>query len=857
MKRLFTVLSLLMAASMVLAACAPAATPTAAPTTAPTTAPTAAPTEVVTEAPTAAPTEPPTTRHGGWLDEIDFSLIDGESSIAQVKAGAVDIYTYGLASDKFPEIKDSGLCYNSSPSVFYGIQSNPAVFTDTTKINPFHDRKIREALNWLIDRNYINQEIYAGGSLTAIEPFIAQMPEYTAIVDTVRGLEAYYAYNLDKAKQVVNDEMTAAGATLGSDGKWQFSGAPVVVTFLIRNDGDGTRLPMGDYISDQLEAVGFTVNRAYGTRTDTLTNVVQGTDPTDGQWNLYTAAFINNALPLDEANSFQLNYLPEGAFGAKEQLLNEPDPEFSKVGNDLANGAFTTLEQRDEWMRKAATLAPQDSLYTWVIDGQTYYFNNCDLDVTYDVGVGDETAWMFPQNLRWHGTEGGQVKVGTSTLFTGAYSPMDSGNFVSDALVQNAVGSQSFMPDPYTGLYWPWRAESATVTVQSGIPVAQAETSKDWLTLETADSIPVPADAWYDWDAAAQTFIPAGEGKTAKVKACITYPADMFDTVKWHDGSNLSVADFVMNIIMNYDLAKPESANYDENQVALLDNFLTYFKGVQIVSTDPLSYCTYTDQTFKDAELIPANNDWWPDYVYTEAPWEVLAIGNITDAAGGQASWGQNKATDTSTEWISQLGGPTLDFFSQHLDEQIANPTIPFEPTLGQYLTVDEAKARYQALKDFYTANGHMFVGTGAYVLSSVDLNAGSAVVKNNPDYVDLADRWAKFSTPPLAEGTLDGPGQVTIGQPADFTLTLTTKSGDPYPSDQVKAVKFLLYDETGATVFIGEGTPGDSDGVYTLSVPADETAKLTAGTGRIEAAAVLIPAAVPAFATLDYVVSP
>ena len=62
MKRsLFTVLALLVAVSMVLAACAPAAAPTATPKPAPTEAPTEAPEEAPTEAPTEAPepTKPP------------------------------------------------------------------------------------------------------------------------------------------------------------------------------------------------------------------------------------------------------------------------------------------------------------------------------------------------------------------------------------------------------------------------------------------------------------------------------------------------------------------------------------------------------------------------------------------------------------------------------------------------------------------------------------------------------------------------------------------------------------------------------------------------------------------------------
>jgi hypothetical protein len=97
----------------------------------------------------------------------------------------------------------------------------------------------------------------------------------------------------------------------------------------------------------------------------------------------------------------------------------------------------------------------------------------------------------------------------------------------------------------------------------------------------------------------------------------------------------------------------------------------------------------------------------------------------------------------------------------------------------------------------------------------------------------------------------------VKIGQETVFNLTVTTKAGDPYPSAQINAVKFLLYDETGATVYVGEGVASGTDGQYTLTVPADVTSKLVAGSGRIEAAAVFIPIAIPAFATLDYVVAP
>ncbi len=857
--RLMLVLSLLVATSMILAACGTPATATEPP--APTTAATEAPTQAATEAPTAAPTEAPTTRHGGWLDEIDYSVVDADSAITQITAGAIDLFSYGLAPDKLTDIKDAGLCYSASYGLYYDWLFNPAVFTDTTKLNPFSNRKIREAMNWLTDRDYINQEIFAGGALPKYTPLTTQLVDYTGVIDVARGIEAKYAYNPDKAKEVVTTEMTGMGATMGADGKWQFSGAPVTLIFLIRNDGDGTRLPQGEYFAKQLESVGFTVD-LQEKKSSELSPIWIGSDPKEGQWNLYTAGWASNGLNRDERTIFQEMYLPDSPQGIPLFTENVVDPAFQKLGDDLANGNFTTLQQRHDMIAQALPLALEDSLQVWVVDLQSFSPYNCDLQVSADVGAGVETTKMAPFNLRIKGQEGGQVKSGTTeTLFTDPWNPVNGSNWVSSAFVQNGTAGRAFMPDPYTGLSWPLRAEKADITVQTGLPVAK---NLDWVNLTTADTIDVPTDAWVDWDAKTQKFITAGEkfpdGSTAKVKVTVTFPADMFQTVKWHDGTNLSVADFVMGWIMIFDSGKPDSPLYDEDVAANLEAYLTHFKGLKLESTDPLVVTLYDDNVYADAELLastmPATATFWPEYGFGEAPWEAIAIGNMADA-NKELAWGTGKADRNKVEWTSFIGGPSLEILAKDLDQAMTDKTIPFEPTMSQFLTADEAVARYQALKDWYTAHGHFWDGTGPYYLDKVDLNAFSAVVKNNPDYVDLADRWSKFGEAPLADATLDGPAQVKIGSEAVFNVTVTMKNGDPYPSSDVKELKFLLYNDKGETVYVGAGEAAGGDGQYTLTVPADVTSKLTAGSGRIEAAAVLIPVAIPAFASLDYVVVP
>jgi peptide/nickel transport system substrate-binding protein len=128
------------------------------------------------------------------------------------------------------------------------------------------------------------------------------------------------------------------------------------------------------------------------------------------------------------------------------------------------------------------------------------------------------------------------------------------------------------------------------VTVQEDLPVGK---TLDWVTLETAAEIEVPADAFIDWNPETQTFITVGEkfpdGLTALRKSVVAYPADFYSSVRWHDGSNFSAADFMMSWIMTFDRAYEGSAIYDEAYVSAFQTFQSAFKGFRITSADPFT----------------------------------------------------------------------------------------------------------------------------------------------------------------------------------------------------------------------------------------------------------------------------
>jgi peptide/nickel transport system substrate-binding protein len=824
---------------------------------------TEAPTEAATQAPTESPTAKPTDRNGGWLDEIDYSVVDSASAISQIQAGAIDFYSFTMASDAYPAIKEAGLPTTKSAGGYYGISLNPAVFKDPNVLNPFSNHKIREALNWLIDRSYLNQEIYAGGSLPKLLPITTQLAEYTNQIETVRKLEHEYAYNPDKAKEVITAEMTGMGAELGADGKWQYKGKPITLIFLIRPDGDGTRKPMGDYVANQLETMGFTVDRQYKKSSEAFP-IWQRTHAEEGKWSLYTAGYTPGSFPRDERANFQTSYLNTSIQGTEPFISNVSDPEFQKLGDDLAQGNFSTQEQRNQMIARALELSLQDSLFVWTIDQQTYSPHNDKTQVTWDLGLGYESANVGPYNLRFKDQEGGVMKIGTNDLFTQPWNSVAGSNWVWDVGVfrgttqgtSNTVGGGGLMADPYTGLAYPQRIASAELHYKEGLPIRQ---SLDWVKVTAEPQIDVPPDAWVDWDAKNQKWITAAEkfpdGTTANVKSVVTYPADLFDTIKWHDGSPLSVGDFVMSMIEGFDPAKKDSPIYDEDLALSIDAGLEAFKGYRITSTNPLTIEAYSDSYNSDAELNVLTL--WPlspTGLSMENSWPILAISNLAEG-NKELAYSASKADTLKVEETNWVGGPSLEILSKYLDQAESESYIPFEPTLGQYITKEEAAQRYTNLKKWYQDHGHFVVGTGPYYLDKAFLTEKSLVLKQNKDFPDKADRWAQFAEPRLAETALDGPGQVKAGEEAVFDALITFKD-QPYRQSDIKNVKYILYDATGAVVEVGDATAVE-DGHYQVTLSPDVTSKLPSGAARLEVAVEPIPVAVPSFTSYDFVAVP
>jgi peptide/nickel transport system substrate-binding protein len=703
-------------------------------------------------------------RQGAWVDSIVYTeVFDWEIALAKLEAGVLDIYDLPLSgADVFEAVKNNpDLLYTTSTSIYNELTFNPygPTFTDG-RLNPFSNYKIREAMNWLVDRSQIASSIYGGRALERFLPFLTGFPDYQRCGAVCTDLEAKYAYDLARAERVISSEMAAMGS-VKIGGKWHYSGQQIVILFIIRREDE--RMQIGDYVADQLESIGFTVNRQYKWSHEAAP-IWLSSNPAEGQFHIYTGGWRAGSITRNELDNFWFFYTSEG-YGVPLWGAYQPSAAFLSLAQRLEQWDFASEAERDQLTAQALALSLNDpgsgSVRIWIAQEVLITPRQKSLGVSSNLvgGVGGSELW--PYVLRFNGEEGGQVRTALPDLMASPWNPVAGSNWTFDQNVIRATKDYDILRSPHDGQYLPQRAALAQVVVAQSAGTVLNES--DWIDLSFANEIVVPADAWVDWDAENQVFVTAAEKFPApvyaNVKSTITYPADLFNTVKWHDGSPLDLSDFVMKMILTFDRGKPESAIYDQYAVPALDSLLAHFKGVRIVSTSPLVIETYDDwkNLYADENLVT----WWPNYGYGPGAWHNLAVGRSAEITG-ELAFSEYKAGELGVDWMSFIEGGSLPILASHLDDFASDSVIPYPATLGAYITPAEASARWASLSAWYSAQGHFWLGTGPFYLDEISVPGQTLTLTHFADFPDPAGKWDAyaFSTPQInANYTSGAPG--------------------------------------------------------------------------------------------------
>ena len=333
-------------------------------------------------------------RMATWVDEV---IIVEEPSVttavSRLQAGDIDVYAT-TSSEPVPFatiLSDPNLDYYQTFGSYSELTFNPVgpTFNDG-RYNPFGNRKIREAMNMLIDREYIAQELYGGLALPKALMLNNAYVDYSRVVETARALEFKYAYDFEKAKDLITEQLLADGANL-VNGKWHYDGQPIEILILARSEDQ--RAAVGDYVADQLEAIGFTTKVDYRTGTEASPIWMMG-DPWLGEWHVYTGGWGAGAVYRDQGHIFNQMYTRRTMTQPLWQAL-EPIPELDEISDKLYYKNFTSMEERNALYSRALELAFEDSPRIYTVDQISYVARRADVSVASDLaqGVSSTALW--------------------------------------------------------------------------------------------------------------------------------------------------------------------------------------------------------------------------------------------------------------------------------------------------------------------------------------------------------------------------------------------------------------------------------------------------------------------------------
>jgi len=751
---------------------------------------------------------------GPYVDKIIyFQLPSDEETIAKIQTGEAHMRWWGLRTpEAVKKAQEAGVSIVEAPAGVYDILVNPVPFREG--FNPFTIPEIREALHYLIDRSFIANEILKGFAIPRWTVHRTISPDYVRNIVFMKSLETRYAYDFEKAKMMIFEAMGKAGATF-EEGKWMYQGKPVVIKFSIRVED--LRKSIGDYISTQLEKVGFTVDRMYQ-RAAVALGIVYSSDPAEGKWSLYTEGWAFTGILAYEDTDPYFFYVSPGTDAVHR--VYKPSPLLVDVATRLNEGKYADLEERAALVRAANELALKDAVRIFLVDQIEPFPYSKSLQLGVLDLYGGPYGMLFGRSMRFVDRVGGEAKIGSRVMFVSAYLAMpgsgggtDIGfNWLFDGLVFNNIFDPGVWVHPHTGRYMPVRT---AFTVQTG-------------------GVNVPEDA-LKWSWEQNKWVPVGKNVTAKSK--VTFTATLG---KWHDGTPVSKEDIMMFIYEILGIATPESPIYDPAAIAPgVQTFTNTFKGIKWLSDN--TYEIYLDYTHPDETFIAAQAD-----VFPYMPWQLYALVNSL-YQDKKAAFSSTTAEELGVPQIDLTKGDTLPLLKEYLNK-LAPSYI--HPAVKDF--VKDPSPRWNALKAFSEKYGHYLVMSGPFYIERVDPVAAQVILAAFRDYPYTADKWDHLLKPRVPSISVEAPKEVVPGLPAIINVTSTVE-GKPYSDVNMQ---YVLEDPAGAVVASGSAT-AKAPGLFAIELTKEATSKLVAGIHRLTVIGVGAEAALAAIKTTPLNVIP
>jgi peptide/nickel transport system substrate-binding protein len=760
---------------------------------------------------------------GPAADHVTFQSVFVDTAPLEIQAGNIDLYVYGLRTEAAQQLEtDPTVQSFQAPATALSLVLNPAPAPEG-RLNPFAIPEIRTAMEYLVDRDHITQDIYRGLAQPMITHVAPTELDFQTVYDIDRGSDI--RYDPDYAHQQIDAAMTAAGAEKVGD-RWQYQGQPVRVKIIARVEDE--RREVGDLVKSALEDAGFEVAITYQQFAAAI-QTVYSTDPAAFEWQVYTEGWSRGAAQrYDDStiNSMAAPWMGNMPGWQEQGFWQYEDPEMDEMGKRLFRGQFASEDERNDLLRQMTQRSLVAPVRVWLASVLNTFPAGADLtDATLDVSSGPRSPWTL-RSAHVPGSD--TVRVGDLWVWTQSttWNPVGGfGDAYSTDIWRNLY-DPPLANHPFTGVPGPFRA------------------SYEVTTAGPDGTLDVPADAVV-WDAANDAWVPVAGGTTAR--SLVTFDYSKYLGTHWHDGQTITLADAIYPIAQGFDLAYDEDKAKIETALAVTARpYLETFKGFRLTPDDKLE--VYVDYWHFDEGQIAA----YASPTGFGMPWEVLAAMDKLVFEERRAAYSDTAAARYSVPWLSLVMRSDANLVDRSLRQMEGSiPAGVFQFGDRSLVTQEEADARYQAARDWHDEHDHLVISQGPYELTRFDAPAQFAQLDafRDPAYPFTA---SDFTLGPPPQLTIEPPEDTLIGagQAAAIPVTVT--------GDGTLALRYLLLDpSTGAVVQQGPADAGTAPGSFVVNVPADVTAQMFPGLYRLSLAASSDATALITERTVDVEVTP
>ncbi|WP_297206728.1 ABC transporter substrate-binding protein [uncultured Brachyspira sp.] len=807
-------------------------------------------------------------RGGSLIDKIIYEVrTDMTIAIKDVADGRADLMASGIDGGIYLSLSESDLekldtyaVPSGSWSLLFNPVPNKSPYTVTTKdgktyFNPLAIKEVRFAMNFLIDRKKLVDEILRGAgepSFTQATPGQPGTYRYNLIPSkmgmTANGNEEKAINDINKAIEKAAALPENRGKLVKENGWWKYNGEIVTIKFVIRVDDPTGRLPAGNAISDLIEKTGIKVEKLLYDRNKS-TQVVYGSDPKDYEWNIITEAWGAGAtrawwdVTLRQMYVREGNYMPGGNIS---EFWNYDNREASRISDKNSNGWFLTADEYWSGNMRLQEIGLEDAVRIY-LNSQTQFFvankERFNKRMLYGVGDGVNDWSIRSADIKPNRNGEKILRVlqhsAQGSLFISPWDPVGVGGF-SDAYSSIMIGPCSdagaTFESPSTAKTEFILGEADTNSLEigvragnNGIPVGTIKVPQNAkmynpYTQKWEEGLTVKVNE------KGELVYQKSDNLTAYVK-CDFKPRSF----KWHHGIESSLVDLMYGSVFIANVITKTNENDKYYDSAMAGRYLSAMDGsVGSVINEDGSFTLYgnyywpmdMDRQIAIAAVSPKIGN--PNR-NTVIPFEINeAIMKIV-LEGSKSGNVYTISQDQSLTSIDVKNPTCVSDIKEKLIEMRDSEYIP--AGIEDFITKEEAVKRYQAAIDFIDKYGHAYISNGPFFISRIDSKANYIELTAFKDYSYTAEYWIKRLSAKMSR-IEDIEMPAIANRNNDINMDIYVSSYN-YPDNALElpdpntTVKVLLQLQSGGEI---EYKAVLQDDVFKLTIPKEELLSLPRG---------------------------